>query len=220
MKNQAELMMVLTVFAAQMLETKLGTLRLFNILENFFDPIDATLDETKNKVIKKYRSINMDKVIPGQGPGQSIVEVSDQPANKNEIQNRVNRIKLDTGKPTTITILNPDLVKSINYAYFVSVLPKPKKNSDLTKVLFNEMLVQAKNNFPGATNDDYLSERFAIVWGEDPTKMFKKGQAATPPGGNPGTPGPKQNGARGKMINKNMMKAGQAPRPTVNVAGQ
>lgn len=220
MAQQADMMMTLSVFAATMLETKLGTLRLYNIMENFFDPIDTTLDDTKEKLINKYRSINVEKVIPGQGPGQSIVEVSENGTTPEELNKRVDKIKADTGKPTQLTVLHKDLMKTLAYSFFVTAVPKPKKNSDLTKVLFNEMFEKAKE-FPNL-NVDYMSERFAVVWGEDPTKMFKKGDQSAPADGagadapGKGNPAPTGKGARGKMINKNMMKVGGPKAPTAS----
>ncbi len=210
MKAQADLMIALTIFAATTLEMKLGNLRLYNVLENFFDPIDQVLNDAKDKLLNKYRSINVDKMIPGKGPGQSIVKVSDEPTTQESVQKEASLIETKTGKPTEITVLNPDLVKTIAYSYYVAVVPKPKKNSDLTRVLFNEMLSNAKVNFPNL-NLDYMSERYAVIWGEDPTKMFSKQQGDPNAQPDPNAP-TGQNGARGRMVNKQMMKAG-GPKP-------
>lgn len=214
-RQQADMMMTLTVFSAMMLETKLGTLRLYNTIENFFEPIDVSYDKAKNELIKKYRSVNLEKVIPGQGPGQSIVEVNNEGTTQSELDRRTDEITKSTGKPTQLTVINSELIKTIALTFFVTTTPKPRKNSDLTKMLFNEMLSQAKANFPNL-NNDYMSERFAVVWGEDPTKMFTKGQGAAPPddqGPGKGNPSPTGKGARGKMVTKNQMTAGGPKAP-------
>lgn len=215
MKAQADLMIALTIFAATLLEMKLGQLRLYNIVENFFDPIDQVVDDTKTKLLNKYRSINVDKMMPGKGPGQSIVRVSENATSPQDLQSEASNIEATTGKPTEITVLDPKLVHAIAYTFYVAVVPKPRKNSDLTKVLFSEMLQVAKANFPNL-NNDYMSERYAVIWGEDPTKMFSKGQPGME-GADQGQQGPGTPGARGKMVNKQMMKAGQQRRPAVNV---
>lgn len=206
MKSQAEMMMVLTLFAATTLEIKLGTLRLYNVLENHFEAIDYSFNEVEKKLEEKYRSITVDKVIPGYGPGQSVVEVSNKDMTKQEIDQRRAEIERRTGKPTTLSVINANVLKTVNRCFYVTALPKPKKNSDLTKIVFNEMLQQALQ-FPNL-DMDYMGERFATVWGEDPTKMFKSGQGAGDAAGAL-PPGSGRNGARGKMLNKNMTRAGK-----------
>lgn len=212
MKSQAELMMVLTLFAATNLEIKLGTLRLYNILENFFDPIDVQLNEAKNGLVKKYRSVSVDKQIPGFGQGQSVIDVTDQPMSAGDINMRREQIETRTGKPTILSVINRDVLKSLYRYFYVTALPKPKKNSDLTKVLFNDMLNQART-FPNL-NNDYMAERFAAVWGEDPSKMFVKGQSA---GGQTEDMATGQPGARGKLLNKKVTGAG---RPVTQPLGE
>ena len=55
-QRQARLVMGLTIFVMSLLEKKLGELRLQNILENWFDPVDTVIDEIKNVLVNKYRS--------------------------------------------------------------------------------------------------------------------------------------------------------------------
>lgn len=231
-KQNAELILTLSIFAATMLEKKLGDLRKFNILENWFDPIDQSIDTVKGGLKAKYRTSTVDKTIEGEGPGQSITEVTKDKQDPIQIYKREERLKQATGKPTRIKQIDPEIVKSGKFTFYTVVSSKPKKTSDMAKVLFNEMLNEAKQNFPNL-NLDYMAERFAGVWGENPSKMFSKqqqgGQPQVGPDGQPIQPGQGdqpaggagggQNGARGKMLNKQMMKPG-IKKPTLNtVAG-
>jgi hypothetical protein len=229
MKQQAEIMTTLVIFAASMLELKAGNLRMWNVLENWFDPIGQKvmdvmdINGVRQVLENKYRVVNVEKNIAGEGPGQSIVQVTDSEQMKDPMQvyRQEENIKKMTGKPTRIKYINAEAVKSGRFMFYGTVTQKQKKNSDLEKVLFSEMVTGAKNFFPNV-NDDYLSERYAVVWGESPTKMFKKmsEMPAVGPDGmpiDPATPpGVSGAGARGSIFPTSMKKAGKPSRPSIN----
>ncbi len=217
LRQQADLAMSGLILATSLLETKLGEMRLFNNLENWFKPVGTTVSDGQIK--NKYRSMNLEKLIEGEGSGQQILRVTEQPKDPLQIYNEEEKIKSKTGVPTRIREVNPTVVENIKYTYYVTATQKPRKNSDLTKVLFNEML-QSAERFPNL-NMEYMSERFADVWGEDPVKMFKKGQPDqnAPAGGGAQGPVPPSAaagnaGARGKMVPKSMTQAGKPQAPT------
>lgn len=220
LKQQADLSLTLIVFSAMKLEEKLGMMRLYNVLENWFDPIaEVAMPDIKGKLVKKYRSATVDKMIDGEGPGQSIVEVSDTPDDPVAIFRREEEIKKRTGQPVRITMLNATVMKSGRLMFYPIAAQKPKKTSDLAKVLFNEMF-EAAQKFQNL-DMDYMSQRFATVWGENPTKMFKK-MSQMPQDGDPnaaggggGAPAGGQ-GARGSIMPKSMTHAGKPRRPSVN----
>lgn len=230
LRASAELLTTLIVFSATMLEMKCDTMRLWNILENWFDPIgEDVIGADKNVIMKKYRSVNTDKMIDGEGPGQHIVRVTDKPVDPMQVFNEEEQIKRDTGKPTRITYLDRKIVLAGKHTFYIIASSKPKKTSDLQKVLFNEMFETAQQ-FPNL-DVDYMSERFAVTWGEDPTKMFKKmsdvpqqdpndPNAQAGAGGNNNPQG--QNGLNaksnpaGSIMPKNMKRAGSPIKPSIN----
>jgi hypothetical protein len=213
-KTQADILTTLTVFACTMLEVKCGTLRMWNVLENWFEPIGVnvkdSVDGSKKYLENKYRSISIEKNIEGEGPGYSMVNVTKEQMTPLDIYRKEEKIKKQTGKPTRITNINPDIIKYAKMTWYVVVNPKQKKNSDLSKVLFSEMLTTALNFFGPKVQLDHMAERFAAVWGEDPTKMFGEAPEMTE------TPGMGQNGARGSIFPKSMTEAGKPRRPSVN----
>lgn len=223
-KQNAELMLTLSVFAATMLEKKLGDKRKYNILENWFDPIDQSIDMVRGGLKDKFRSSTIDKTIEGEGPGQSVVKVQKGKVDPIDIYKQEERIKQATGRPTRIKYIDPTVIAAGKRTFYTVVSSKPKKTSDMAKVLFNEMLETAKNNFPNL-NLDYMADRFAGVWAENPSKMFSKQQQQPQPGQDPNNPDGGANppgapaggpaGARGKMVNKQMMKPG-LQKPTLN----
>lgn len=224
MKQAADVLMNLTVFCAELLEIKIGNHRLWNILENWFDPVGQyVIDEEKKLLGNKYRTASVEKFIDGEGAGQSIVEVSEQSQDPMDIFRKEMEIEDTTGVPTRITVVNPNVVKASTYTYYLVAVHKPKKSSDLSKILFDEMFEKAKQ-FPNL-NIDHMSERFARVWSEDPQKMFKK-QSEMPtedpnaPGGM--APGQDGKGARGSMFPKSMTEAGKPkmPKKTPSTIGE
>lgn len=236
-KQHAEVMTTLVLFSASMLELKCGNLRMWNVLENWFEPIGQkvedvkSVDEVRQVLINKYRVTNLEKTVEGEGPGQSITQITDDQMgmpDPMQVYRQEEQITKETGKPTRIKYLNADAVKSGRFMFYGVVNQKQKKNSDLEKVLFSEMVQGAKNFFPNTTNDDYLSERYAEVWKESPSKMFKKaaevpqlgpdGKPVVPGiGGGSPNPGVKGGqGSRGSIFPQSMKKAGKPQKPSVN----
>lgn len=211
LRQQADLAMTGIILAATFLETKIGTMRLYNNLENWFKPIGQTV--VNGQIKNKYRSMNIDKLIEGEGSGQEVVRGTQEPKDPMQIYNEEEKVKSETGVPTRIKEINPDVLENVKYTFYVTATQKPRKNSDLTKVLFNEMM-QTASTFPNI-NMEYMSERFADIWGEDPTKMFKKGQPAPGVDGEGSSVGG-GNGARGSVVPKSMTQAGKPRKPSIN----
>lgn len=227
-KTQADVLTSLTIFACTMLETKCGTQRMYNVLENWFEPIGTELvddvDNAKKYLKNKYRKISVDKTIEGYGPGQRIVNVTEDEKNPMDIYREENQIERKTGKPTRIININPEVIKNAKLTWYIVVNQKQKKNSDLSKVLFSEMLQSALNFFGPRVQLDHMAERFAGVWGEDPTKMFgdlpegELDEDGNPINGETEAMGGK--GARGSIFPESMKKAGMPQRPSINTMEQ
>lgn len=225
MKTQSDILTTLTIFACTMLEVKVGTMRMYNILENWFEPIGTkVIDDVAGAKVylkNKYRKIAVDKVIEGEGPGQAVINVTEEEMTPLDIYRKEEKIQKETGKPTRITNLNPEIIKNAKLTWYVVVNQKQKKTSDLSKVLFSEMLNSALTFFGPRVQLDHMAERFAGVWGEDPTKMFgEMPEMEVDENGNPIDPNSTEamgmNGARGSIFPKSMKEAGKPTRPSVN----
>ena len=172
-QKQAQLTLGLIVAACALLEKKLGTLRLYNVIDKWLDPIDTTVDRVRGVLQNKYRTINTEKNLEGRGVGQSIVKVSEQTPSSFEVFREEQFLTAQTGKPVRILYINSraDLVRLL---WQITVTPMEKKSSNLQKILFEDMM-QSAERFAADLNTPYLEERFATVWGENPVKMFKRG---------------------------------------------
>ena len=176
MMRQAEMVIGISIFAFSLLEWKLSWLRLFNIIENWFNPIDTQVDETRKQITNVYRSINTPATIEGAGSGRRISLVSEQQFSPEDVYNTEEQLTNKYQQPVRITVLQPDAVKSAKLIWQIVVIPRQKKSNEVSKVLFRGMMADLE--FFGPTiNMPYLQEEFAEVWDRDPNKLFTK----TPP---------------------------------------
>jgi len=69
LQRQARLTLGLTIAVCALLEKKLGYLRLWNIIENWFEPVDTRVDQINEsrKLVNVYRSVNSENNIEGEG---------------------------------------------------------------------------------------------------------------------------------------------------------
>lgn len=173
-QRQAKMVFGLTLFSCAMLEKKLGYLRLWNILEHWFDPVDQKVDEVRNELKNVYRKISLEKPIEGQGMGQQIIEVTeDVPPLAAQVE-QANQIEKETGSPVQRILLNPKELELSKYIWQINVIPTEKRTSPLQKLLFQEMAMSFINL--GLMPDpNWLRERAATVWGENPAKVFPSG---------------------------------------------
>lgn len=196
-QRQAKLVLGLTIFACGLLEWKISWLRLYNILLNWFTPVDEVVDETRNQIVQKYRTVNIPRPISGEGMGVRVViprKVSDQQPlpGAQDVYNMEESAKKATGKPHRIIFLNPEEVCSSKYMWQMVVRPREKMTNEIAKLMFRAELSDAQF-FAQDLNIQYLEEKFAHVWQEDSNKMFKRNQNANfgmNPAPQPGAVGP------------------------------
>ena len=75
----------------------------------------------------------------------------------------------EQGMPIRLIFLNPEEVKSSKLIWQIVVRPKERKTSETDKLLFRAFMVDI---LPLGPDPAYIRERAAMVWGEDPKKLF------------------------------------------------
>lgn len=178
LQQQAQLTLGLTVAACALLEKKLGYLRLYNILQNWFEPIGETVQGLGDarKLIKEYRRTTRQGTIEGAGPGERSVYLTDQPVPKPEV---IREMELSDersrGIPVRKTFINPVELSQAKLLFYVTVVPKEKESSTFYKSLFREELndIIALIKLGSKPNLDGLEEEFARVWGKQRNKLFQ-----------------------------------------------
>jgi hypothetical protein len=185
--QQAEKMFGYTMFVIALLEQKLARMAIPLVLEHWFDPVDSKIDEVRGGLKSIYRSISVPKPLFGKGMGSEVVRVVDdetQPKPFDIFKEQVSTFK-NTGVPTRIITLNRDVIKAARWTWRVRVVPKPRRSSNLQKLMFTEKvnLFAMSPNF----NMDWFEEKAALIHDENPQEVFSRSGVApgvTPPAGN------------------------------------
>lgn len=173
LQRQAKMVLGLTVFSVSVLEWKLEWLRLKNVINNWFTQEDTVVDEVRSGLKSRFRNVSVDRQIEGEGMGKRIVVPTKEIPSSQAIMQAEQALTEEQGIPIRLIFLNPDELNSTKLFWQITVRPKEKKSSEMEKLLFRAEMADAQM-FGPLLNMDYLSERFASVWNEDPQKMFKK----------------------------------------------
>ncbi len=170
MQRQAKQMLGLTIFAVSMLEWKLQWLRVQNLLKNWFNPEDKVVDEMKQELRNKYREISVSRGIDGEGMGMRMVIPTDKPIpSPYGIMKAEDIVSKEQGTPVRFIFLNPEEIKSSKLCWQIVIRPRERKTSESEKLMFRAEMADAMVLQPDI---NFLRERFASVWGENPKKMF------------------------------------------------
>lgn len=177
LKQQAQLTLGLTIAACTLLEKKLSILRLYNILDNYFEPLDTRVvgAEDARRYINTYRRTNRDVSIPGEGPGErSVIPVDGELPDPETIRAMEVEQERKTGKPTRAIFLSPEKLREASIYWYIVINTKERESSPLFKALFKEMLADMITlmSLGSVPNKEGLEEQFAQVWGKPRAKLF------------------------------------------------
>lgn len=172
LQRQAKVMMGLLTLAASLLEKKLASKRLTILLAKWFDPVDEVFDKARKALKNKYRTVARTKLIEGEGLGVRMVVPTEEIPPSEVIREREEKLKRTAGYPVRMTLINPRELKKAKITWVITVNPRDKRSSELSKLMFRAMIQDAVAL--GLTPDpDYLKRRFAQIWEEDAAKMFR-----------------------------------------------
>lgn len=181
LQRQAQLTLGLTIAAMSLLETKLTYLRIYNIMQNWFDPIKETVTQQidgSREYVKQYRSVRKNTSIEGIGSGQRRIMVQENIPQGIEGSREIRRMEREEekkiGKPVELVMMDPEIVKGIRATWYVEVLPKENNSSALRKLMFREMIADTISlaNLGAQLNVAGLQEEFGKIWNMDTKKVF------------------------------------------------
>ena len=186
LQRQAKMILGLTVFAMSMLEWKLEWLRLKNILANWFNAEDEIVDEARGILESKFRQVSVDRSVEGEGLGRRIIVPSKEIPSPRAIMMAEDSLTQEQGVPVRLVFLNPEEVTKSNLIWQIVVVPKERKTSEVSKLMFRAFL---QDVLPLGPNIQYLQERMASVWEENAQKLFAENPQVSVPveGDTPGT---------------------------------
>jgi len=182
-KAQADKSVGIIMKMMSLMEFKLSWLRLFNILENWFNPIDTEIDEARDMLKNKYRTVTREVPIEGKGLGNVMVMPTDEMMTMDEQVSMEDRLTKESGKPTRIILLN---LKELNWSkiiWQIIIRPREKNNSEIAK-LMTERFMAGLAFFGPTVNMGRVQEKYAGVWEEDPRKLFMDNSTAQIPSPN------------------------------------
>lgn len=200
LQRQAKLVLGLTIASCALLEKKLAYLRLWNILENWFNPVDTKVVQIGDvrKEINQYRNTHRQGTIDGAGQGERYVIPTDQGIPDEEVIRTLEiKMEKEKGFPVRRIYIDPDELKIAKLRWYVVINPREKETSAFYKLLFREELadIQSMQQFGSVPNKDGLEEEFSRVYQKNRTKMFTTQPVNPSLGGvSPAVPGMTPNG--------------------------
>jgi hypothetical protein len=172
-QRQAKIMMGMFILSNSLLEKKITTLRLMNVLANWFEPVETIVNQSRDAIKNRYRITSMTKNIEGEGQGIRMTIPTQQIPTGKQLVKVEDMMEKKIKKPVRIIAINPDELKQVKYMWTINVFPKEKKSSELAKLIFRDEIETAMG-LGLRLNMDYVEQRFAETYEEDANKMFQQ----------------------------------------------
>lgn len=176
-KNQQLLKLGAAIDGVVALEKQMVWHRIHDILVNWTKEVDQKVDDVKGGLKNIYRQLSLKTQVETGEQGYKIFKM----ANEDEFppmeyhMAEEERLSKVYNMPVRIVYLNPKELASLKYRFYVTVVPQPKTNDNLSKLVFVQNIREAVELFgPEALNQEYLKQRYAIMIGENYNKMFRK----------------------------------------------
>ncbi len=174
LQRQAKMTMGLVIFACALLEKKVGYLRLYNILENWYKPIQKIVLSEQ----PQYRISSRETNVAGAGMGERQVipmtgEIPD-PASIRAMEMNDENLR---GYPVQKIFMDPEEMKRNISEWYIVIDPREKDTTMTDKLMFREMLNDLANitAITGSRpNPEMVEEEFARVFQKDRAKVFQK----------------------------------------------
>ena len=191
LQRQSKMVLGLTIFSISMLEWKLEWLRLKNVLANWFREEDKVVDEARGILVERYRKVTTDQTFDGAGNGKRIIIPTKEIPSAQAIMQTEDYLGQEQGMPVRLIFVNPDEVTNAKLIWQIVVRPKERKTSEVNKLMFRAFM---QDIVPLGPNIDYLREKAATVWEENPQKLFAPNPPPPMPMGPDGQPIPPEGG--------------------------
>src|SRR3990172_6279207 len=192
LREQSQKLLSLILTANIMMEMKLGYLRLYNILENYFEPIDTKYNDARERIESVYRVTSRKLPIDGQGIGtRQVIPTDELPSSMavreeelfsgtpEKIPGLRRQTREDLGmEPLKKIYLSPGALRATKIFWYIDVDTRPAQTSSTEKLLFREELgdIALLTNMGATPNIEELSAQHAVVWNRSVNKLFKKQQ--------------------------------------------
>jgi hypothetical protein len=199
LQRQAKMTLGLIIFSCILLEKKIAYLRLHNILENYYKPIESMVLSER----AQYRITSRSTNVAGKGLGErQVIPMKGEIPTPKEIRIMEMNEEKKKGYPVEKIFMDPDEMKNNIQSWYIVVDAKEKDTSNTERVMFREELTDLQNmvQFFGAkVNVNGVEEEYSRIFKKDRSKIFADNTQQTP---QPAPPG--------KGMNPNAAKPGNA----------
>lgn len=178
MAKQAKLTLGLIVTACMLLEKKLAYLRLFIIIEKWFNPMGTTVQEIEGvrQIVNQYRTTNTKAALGAGGMGERRVIPMDGGGNVDPeaIRALEHAEEKRKGYPVKHIYLEPEGLKAAKLTWFIQINPREKESSAYYLARFREEITDMVSmvNLGSKPNLQGLEEKFAKIYEDARQKLF------------------------------------------------
>jgi len=169
---QAKRNLGIMIFGFMSFQLKLDTLRLYNLLDGYTKPTDEVLDKVKGSLVKKYRTVSLEKEIGSKGRGVKKIEFTTNYKSPMDLYDEQNGITRDENKkpvsvnapekPVKIIQINPEVLRDVKYRWYGEVEINEKETSMQERIIFTDQLATAMKLFGmESINMDYAKAQWA-----------------------------------------------------------
>lgn len=141
---------------------KIAYLKLWNILTNWTERIDTKIDASDNTIKNVYRKFSVEREYDGK-KGMHVIEMTDDtelPESDDEEENKTIQSDIsymvkeyedskskDNGVEYRISLINPTMLKSMKYKFYIEVIPGETDSSTLRQMTLIKNITDAANIF-------------------------------------------------------------------------
>lgn len=176
-KQQQMMALGLSLDGVINLERQMTWNRIYNIIIHWTKKHDENIDDLANGILDGYKTFSVRTTVDNGQNGLRIFRMGRAHKRPHILDHELEEEKLskEYRMPVRITYLDPEVLRSIRYKWYIQMKPVPRTNDKLSQVLFIQNLRYAMEIFgPDSINMDYAKQRFAILCNEDYNKFFKK----------------------------------------------
>lgn len=188
LKQQSMQKMGLTIFGVMNFEKQLCKLRLYNILKYWTEVKDSRLEHTKTnikKIVNQYQTVTIDTDFEEGQKGQRVVEFTeDELPESQQIMAEEELVSLLKGRKIRKNYINPVELKNMDLHWYITITPTEKDSGALKVAQFEEFIKTTMAIFAPlgkVPNLDYLGERYTVLHGENPDKIWPQMQQGMTP---------------------------------------
>jgi len=188
LQKQAQKLLSLIIFSQSMMEMKLGYQRLWNLLDNWFEPVDTKFSETRQAIVGKYRTTSRKTELGKQGEGIRQVIPTEKLPTAGQIMSEETRTGVAKGNtrkqaglaPMKRIYIKPSELRKMKIMWYIEVDTTERETSNAKKLLFREELrdLFALINLGSKPNISELEQQHSLIWNRPKDKLFSSGQKA------------------------------------------